>query len=151
VVIEMDEFTRRALEILDGRAIAEAEHREWLDQREELVANQECDELLARLEARRLVEKAVADNELVYKVREDSLVREASMDDASAREWDLWARKIARIEAVKLDNGLIDDLDKFHDELKQRIADLEARIAMLEGGKADVIPFGGRSAAANKS
>jgi hypothetical protein len=124
------------------------EHQAWL---EEQIANQECDELLARLEERRLVEKSASDEGLIYKVNENALVREAKpMDDQSQREWNDWARRIAQEEATKASNQLVDDLDAHHEALHKRIADLEARIASLEEGK--VIPFGGgRSASAHKS
>jgi hypothetical protein len=60
----------------------------------------------------------------------------ATTDEASSRAWTEWARDIARIEAIKLDNDLVDDLEKFSDALGARIKahfeNLQARIDELE-------------------
>jgi hypothetical protein len=119
---------------------------------EEQTLNQECDALLAHLEARRQVEKAASDSELVYKVREDSLQpkQEAQMDEQRQREWNEWATLIARVEATKISNELVEELDEYHDAIQKRIAALEARVAALED--ANVVPFGGgRLASAKQS
>jgi hypothetical protein len=66
-------------------------------------------------------------------------------DDA----WNEWARSIARVEAIKLDNDLIDDLDRHHDAIEKRLLALEQRLAVLERAEksAPVIPLRGGHAA----
>jgi hypothetical protein len=140
----------RAMVSDEARALDEIRSAEYQYSHAERLADQECDELLARMEARRLVEKSVSDSQLVYKtawtpspVMGESHTDRA-MDEESSRAWTKWVQEMA----IKLDNDLIDDLDKYHDALEQRIAELEARIAALEGKDASVIPFGGGRSAA---
>jgi hypothetical protein len=111
---------------------------------DERIANEECDELLARLKAQR-TERRGFDSGLVYRTTmtpprvlpPDS---EATVDDD---QWNSWAQAIAHAEATKASNQLVDDLDAFNAVLQKRIADLEARIAVLERAdkSAPVIPL----------
>jgi hypothetical protein len=139
---------------------------DWVDEQAE---NAKADALLARLEARRRVEKAVADAELVYKTREDALVpREAARvqdigfgtDALDNDGWNAWARQVAHREFVRLEATLIDDIDAAHDamqakfdQLNAKLTELEAKVAVLErsgGADRSVVPLrrGGTDAAA---
>jgi hypothetical protein len=51
-----------------------------------------------------------------YTERNEAGYRGNENDDA----WNEWARSIAREQAIKLDNDLVDDLEKFNDALQER-------------------------------
>jgi beta-galactosidase GanA len=61
--------------------------------------------------------------------------QETTMDAETSRAWNEWCRDIARIEAIKLDNDLVDDLEKFSDALQARF---DRRNAYFEKQDADL-------------
>jgi uncharacterized protein YPO0396 len=103
----------------------------------EQIANEECDEPLARMEARCQVERAAPDDGLIFKRTDNAFIprpqpQAQTMDDESSRQWNDWAQKIAEAEAIKVSNQLVGDLDQFHASMEAKIAELKAKIADLE-------------------
>jgi hypothetical protein len=178
LVIAMDPVLRRLFDEDDqARRDFACWEAEWARRlKAEQMANEERNDLLARL-AQRRVEKsaAAADDGLIYRTtltprrRVPEPEATTTMDAESSKAWNEWcsaiARSIALSEATKVWNELVDDLDKIFDqrdkqavglqaqidELQTRLADLEARVSDLEGGGADkaaaVIPLRGRDVA----
>jgi hypothetical protein len=89
---------------------------------------------------------------------EQFAVRQWLAERTEERNWNEWARKIARIEAIKLDNDLVADLEKLIDafekqiaHLRKEIVDLRAAIGTAGEKGSNVVPMlslkGGRDAA----
>jgi hypothetical protein len=109
------------------------DYQDWLDQHADQIANEECDALLARMEARRLVEKSAPDSELVYKT---TWTPEVSMD---ANEW-------LQENLAKFADIIGDEMGRsgkeLRDEIVARIEALESRLAALET-RGSIVPLRG--------
>jgi hypothetical protein len=114
---------------------------EWFDQRAADIANQECDELLARLEARRRfqieAERSAIDDGLVYKTVMNPPPRQAAMDDEFSREWNAWLQSHLEKFADVIGDEMGHARKQMRDEISTRIGALERRIDDLESRAAD--------------
>jgi hypothetical protein len=104
----MDDFTRRIV----AEAIAQDDfvRRDfdcWQSQRQQQQREQQ--ELKRRQAAHAAEQRAVR-----------AWLTQTAGDEVKTTDFYTWARAIARVEAIKLDNDLVDDLEKFNDALQQR-------------------------------